>query len=273
MTVAATAQPPLPAVPGLEVEHSDVRAGGLSLHVAQAGEGPPLLMLHGWPQHWWMWRKVMPSLARRFRLVVPDLRGLGWSDAPEGPYDKQQLAVDAIALIDKLGLERVRIIGHDWGAVAAILLCEEAPERVERCLALSIPAPWSRAPDPRRLLGLLHMPFVSASDRMAPVVAEQVLRRGSRLTDEEVAVYVDVLRVPERRRASLAYYRTFLLHELPAAVRRPPGRPAVPLKLVGGGSDPVCRFERDVEFVRGVGHFLPEDRPDAVIGHALSFLG
>ena len=70
----------MPEIPG--VTHRDVKVNGLRIHVAEAGEGPPLLLLHGWPQHWWIWREVIPRLAPHHRLIMPDTRGFGWSEAP-----------------------------------------------------------------------------------------------------------------------------------------------------------------------------------------------
>src|SRR6059058_6686702 len=98
-----------PAVEGVEVTHRYVDIGGLRMHVAEAGEGEPLVMLHGWPQHWYLWRHQIPELSKRYRVICPDLRGFGWSDAPAGRYEKETLAADLIALLDALGLERVRL--------------------------------------------------------------------------------------------------------------------------------------------------------------------
>src|SRR3712207_1051413 len=119
-TVTSDTATAFPDVAGVGVEHHYVSARGLDFHVAEAGDGLPLVMLHGWPQHWWMWRYVMPRLADRFRLIAPDLRGFGWSDAPEGPYDKQTLADDVLAVLDELGVGRFRVMGHDWGAYVEI---------------------------------------------------------------------------------------------------------------------------------------------------------
>src|SRR5215510_124422 len=105
------------------VRHSYVDVPGVKLHVAEAGEGPPVLMLHGWPQHWWIWRKVIPDLARDHRVIAPDLRGFGWSEAPSGRYELQGFADDALALLDALDLDQVNLIGHDWGGYAGFLLC------------------------------------------------------------------------------------------------------------------------------------------------------
>jgi pimeloyl-ACP methyl ester carboxylesterase len=95
----------MPTVEG--VSHRWVEARGLRFHVAEAGSGKdPVLLLHGWPQHWYEWRNLMPALAM-------DLRGFGWSDAPRDGYEKENLAADVLAVLDELGLERVKLVGHD----------------------------------------------------------------------------------------------------------------------------------------------------------------
>ena len=261
-------QQALPEVPGLDVEHHFVSARGLDFHVAEAGEGLPLVLLHGWPQHWWMWRYVMPTLANRFRLIVPDLRGLGWSDAPDGPYDKLTLAEDVLAVLDEMGVGRFRLMGHDWGGYTSLLIAATAPERVERMIPMSFPPPWDRRPDPRRALGGAHIPFLAFTDRLVPTVARLALR-SSTLSEEDIEVYIERLRPDERRSATVGYYRQFVLHD---ARRGIPGvKPDVPMRYIGGAGDIVVRFSGGVEMIRGAGHFLPEDKPDAVIGHAMSF--
>jgi pimeloyl-ACP methyl ester carboxylesterase len=220
-----------------------------------------------------MWHKVLPELAKTHRCIAPDLRGLGWSDAPPTGYAKAQLAADVLALMDALELDRVPVVGHDWGAITALLMCEQAPERVSGCLALSVPAPWDTQPDPRRLVGLAHMPFLSApfAEKLVPQITWQLLRI-SGFTREEAEPYLRVLEDPARRRATVGYYRTFVTRELPALLRTPAHRPDVPVRLLGGRKDPVCRFSPSVQLVAGAGHFLPEDRPDVVIEHVRSFL-
>lgn len=103
------------------VHHRDVAVNGFRMHVAEAGEGPPVLLVHGWPQHWYAWRKVIPLLSADRRVLCPDLRGFGWSEAPPGRYDKQALADDLAALLDALELERVDLVAHDWGAWAGFV--------------------------------------------------------------------------------------------------------------------------------------------------------
>ena len=84
------------------------------MHVAEAGEGDPVLLLHGFPQHWWAWRGVIPRLAENHRVIVPDLRGAGWTDVPRTGYDRDQLVADVVALLDALEVDRVHVVAHDW---------------------------------------------------------------------------------------------------------------------------------------------------------------
>src|SRR3954462_2715481 len=101
------------------VSHAAVDVGGLRLHYAEAGGGEPLVLLHGWPQHWWEWRHVIAPLAERYRVICPDIRGLGWSEgrgigARMDDYSLRALTADLVGLLDALGLDRVRLVGHDW---------------------------------------------------------------------------------------------------------------------------------------------------------------
>jgi len=106
----------VPPVAG--VTHRYVNAGGVTLHVAEAGEGPPLLLLHGWPQHWWCWRHLIPRLAPQYRILAPDLRGWGFSDAPPGDYAKATLAADIVALLDAMIAIRffMKLLGASYSA-------------------------------------------------------------------------------------------------------------------------------------------------------------
>ena len=116
-------------------------ARGLRFHVAEAGAGEPIVLLHGWPQHWWIWRHLVPLLAPHARLVMIDLRGFGWSDAPPGGYDKQTLADDLLAVLDALGLERVGLDRPRLGRM------ERLPGLPGRARALrGVPRPRRPAP-------------------------------------------------------------------------------------------------------------------------------
>jgi pimeloyl-ACP methyl ester carboxylesterase len=278
------------------VRHRFVDVAGLRVHVAEAGAGEPVLLQHGWPQHWWMWRFVIPPLAGRYRVICPDLRGHGWTDAPPGGYEKERLAADLLGLLDALELGRVRLLAHDWGAFAGFLACLRAPERFSHFLALSILHPWPTAerPDPRRLARLWYQAALAA-----PVVGQALVRRlafvrrvlqggraAGRWTEDELELYAGRFREPARAQATVALYRSFLARELgPLLAGRYRDRSlSVPTRLVVGAADPVFAGDRlrgyedhaddmEVEWLRGLGHFVPEEDPAAVSARALSFLG
>lgn len=267
---------PMPEVAG--VTHRRVRAGDVELHVAEAGDGPPLVLVHGWPQHWYIWRHVIGPLSATHRVICPDLRGLGWSDAPRGDYRKATLAGDLLALLDALGIERTHLVGHDWGGWSSYLLAMRAPERIEKLLALSIAPPWFRAHRGPRTVAfasyqlLLSTPVLGqAVLRTQPGFVERLIRLGSTnqaaFTDEELRGYSRVLQEPDRAAATTALYRTFLLRELNGRGAMHP--PAVPHRLLIGERDPLRAAtgigRDDAELVPGAGHFLPEEAPDAVL--------
>ncbi|MCW3031870.1 MAG: hypothetical protein QOK19_826 [Solirubrobacteraceae bacterium] len=270
----------IPSLPG--VSHEFVDVDSLRMHVALAGaeDAPPLLLVHGWPQNWWAWREVIGELATDFRVIAPDLRGHGWTEAPEGGYEKEQLASDMLGLLDALGLERVSWVGHDWGGWTGFLAALRAPQRLERLLALCIPHPWA-TPHPRQLALLAYQLPISLpalGTRLAGPLSRAILqsgRHGKRLAAGDLELFAE--HIPGR--VSLAMYRTFLTRELPASVRaRPPGPLLVDTTLLVGEQDIVTKGSSPgavsgqprlkVEIVPGVAHWVPEQRPDTVIDWA-----
>lgn len=287
---------PIPHVEG--VDHDFVDAGGLRMHVAQAGDrsAEPLLLLHGWPQHWYMWRNQIPALSQHFRVIAPDLRGLGWTDAPPRGYDKETLAADVLNLLDALGLDKVKLLAHDWGAWAGFLMCMRSPERFEHFMGLNIPPPWGE-PTARKLAGSWRFWYqlVNASPWLGQKVVQPGARSWGRIlsarrpgTWDKIAVdsFTAQFAEPARARASQLIYRTFVTREFLKVARGGYNhtRMKVPTRVLFGVDDfaiPKAFLEGDhsryaddfaVEFVDGCGHFIAEEQPELVTNRALEFL-
>ena len=282
--------------PPLEgVEHRFVELDGLRVHVAEAGAGEPVVLQHGWPQHWWAWRALIPPLAQRYRVVCPDLRGQGWSDAPSSGYDREQLATDLLGVLDALGLERVRLVGHDWGGFAGFLACLREPDRFSHLVALGILHPWPQRTglDPRPLLRAWYQVLLSA-----PVLGQQLTQRlgfveaalkASRASGEwtpaELAAFSERFRDPRRARATVSLYRTWLTRELApllAGAYRD-RRLTVPTRLLIGTKDGIFKGnsmrgyeehadDMQLEWLPGAGHWLPEEVPELVLDRLDEFL-
>jgi pimeloyl-ACP methyl ester carboxylesterase len=296
MNETQPAATPLPEIPG--VTHRRVQANGIGFHIAEAGpeqSGAPILLLHGWPQHWLVWRSVIPLLASQRRVICLDLRGFGWSDAPRGRYAKEELADDVIAVLDALELERVDLVAHDWGAWIGFLMCIEHPERIGRYLALNIITPWADArPSLSATLGLWRLWYQVAL--ATPVLGETLLRRtdfvkrlittGAVHRDAWSAADLEsfsaVLREPARAAASTRLYRTFLLRELVPFVngRYRGRRSTVPTVLLHGTRDvaidhrnlgdwPTWADDMSLELREDSGHFIAEELPEVVAARAL----
>jgi pimeloyl-ACP methyl ester carboxylesterase len=281
----------MPDVEGFR--HRDVDAAGLRFHVAEAGSGDPVVMLHGWPQHWYAWRKVAPLLAEDRRVICPDLRGFGWSDAPPGAYDKRTLAGDVLALLDALELERVDLVGHDWGAWAGFRLCLDHPERFGHYLALNMYTPWPDPPSPAALPVVLRLWYqavlatpglgralIRRTDFVRRLITAGAVHRDA-WTDEDLEAFASVLREPARAQASVRLYRTFLLREMwPFAMGADRGRRlTVPTLLLHGKRDLAIDHRRlgrwrehaddmAVELRDDSGHFIAEELPELVAERA-----
>jgi pimeloyl-ACP methyl ester carboxylesterase len=125
-----------------EITHRQVQTNGISMHIAEAGEGRPVILLHGFPELWYSWRRVMPRLADAgYHVVAPDQRGYGQTDAPAEvtDYDMDHLMGDVIGLLDALGEEKAIFIAHDWGAFVLWQLALMHPGRIEGMVAISVP--------------------------------------------------------------------------------------------------------------------------------------
>lgn len=292
---------PYPEMPHVDgVSHRDVIANGVRLHVAEAGSpgADPLVMLHGWPQHWWEWRELIPPLAERYRVICPDLRGFGWSEAPPGRYEPEVFAADLLALLDRLELDRVRLIGHDWGGLASFILCLRHPERVHRYLALNIIHPWLRLRPSLALRGgprlwyqaVMAVPGVSPAlmPRATGFINRRIVKTSGDPSCWEggvIETFTDQIREPDRGRAFSALYRWSLSPRGVLAMARGRYRDmrlTTPTLLLHGTEDFAIHpdaladwedhaDDMRVELVPGTGHYIADERPELVLERALEF--
>jgi len=284
---------PFPTVDG--IRHSFVEIGGPTVHVAEAGIGDPVLALHGFPQHWYAWRHVIPRLADDYHLICPDRRGAGWSDAPRSGYSTEAGVDDLLALMDALGLERVRLIGHQSGAWIGFNACLRAPERFSHFLALNMIHPW---PAQRSLVlgawrqwytALIEYPGLGAWVlRTKPGLVRYLLRHGvtdpSIWTAGDLDEFVAVTQEPARARAGQAMHWQFVLHDIPRLATRHyrHARLIVPTRLLFGAEDfavsprvlaggEAHADDLRITVVPGVGQLIVDERPDVVADAARSF--
>ncbi|UWF77042.1 MULTISPECIES: alpha/beta fold hydrolase [Microbacterium] len=275
-----TWSPPLPDAPGFE--HRMVDTPGLRTHIATIGTGDPVLMLHGFPQHWWQWRRIGPRLAAAgYRVICPDLRGSGWTEADEQGYRRETMLHDVVALLDALGLPRVRVVSHDLGSVVAGQLAYAHAERVRSAVQLSVP-PGFMIFTPKLLPAFRHMP------RMLRHREGASLRwvfggpwTATPMTDETIDGYLRVHSRPEVSRAVRALYRGMVIPEVMRLSRgdykrmrlHPPtlaafGREDGPFReeivrrICREADRRADRFE--LAFVEGAAHFMTDDAPDEV---------
>lgn len=291
--------PSLPVVS--DVEHRWVDVDGVRLHVAEAGTRhrgpwrPSLLLIHGWPQHWFCWRHVIPVLAQTHHVVALDLRGAGWSDVPDGveAYDKRVIADEVARAIELLGLERPVLVGHDWGAWVSLLVGSRHRGIARGVVAAAIVAPW--APLPRReLWRFAYQPIAGGPvgaylhRGFGQVMLKAIFRlgaaRGFRWSPTERREYLARFRDPARARAGAALYRRFLTAEIASVVHGTYADPVddVPVLFLPGRGDMVLapRLVRLAEGpanvrvteIGGTGHWIPEERPADLIGHVRDFV-
>jgi hypothetical protein len=149
-----------------------VDANGLRMHAVIGGDGPPLLLIHGWPQTWYAWRLVMPTLARDFQVIAVDQRGIGLTDKPQGGYDTGSQADDMVALMQALGHRRFAVYGTDTGMPIAYALAADHRDRVKRLVVSEASLPGVAPSPPLFLPPLLnerlwHIPFNRTADAAA----------------------------------------------------------------------------------------------------------
>lgn len=281
---------PIP-VGGDQLDHRFTTVDGLRFHYVTAGreDTPPLVLLAGFPESWYAWRRVMPSLASRFRVIAPDLPGQGDSDKPLDGYDTGTLARRIHGLLGQLGLTRYGLAAHDIGAWVALPYALTYPDEVERLALLDAGIPGVTLPDllpatPDRGWKTWHFAFHTVPDLPEMLIAgreraylDWFLRRKvadpRSIGDTDLDEYLRVFTLPGALRAGLAFYRAVGLSAAQNRALVAAGKLPMPVLAVSADQGsipdmaaPLRAYADDVrgETIANSGHFIPEEQPEAV---------
>jgi pimeloyl-ACP methyl ester carboxylesterase len=259
------------------------------------GKGPPLLLVHGWPQNWYAWRLVMPPLARDFEVIAPDQRGIGLTDKPQSGYDPGTLANDLVALMDALGHERFAVVGTDTGLPISYALAADYPDRVERVVLAEVPGPPGAVPSPpfflpEQLNNKLWHITVNRLDKLNEQLAvgredlyfgyEFAIQASTKLPDNVVEYYISLLTNPDSLRGTFAFYREWdtMMAQNAERAKRP-----LTMSVLGIGGETSHAEEvgnamkslaNDVQsaVIPGAGHWFAEEAPEETVTVLTTFL-
>ncbi|HEY0025068.1 MAG TPA: alpha/beta hydrolase [Longimicrobium sp.] len=275
--------------------HHEAVVNNVRLHWVQAGEGPLVILLHGFPQFWWAWRWQIPALAAAgYRVVAPDLRGYNLSEKPArvAAYRIEQLMADVVGLVRHLGVDKAHVVGHDWGGVIAWWMGMLAPAQVDRLVILNAPHPRAFARELMTPDQMLRSWYAAAFQ--LPILPEAAFRRGDfallerifrgeavrpgAFSDQDIQLYREAAARPGAIKAMLDYYRAAARHSSPRSRRI-----ALPTLVIWGDRDPALSVRLThglqkwvpdirVEHLPEASHWVMEEFPDRVNELLLGFL-
>lgn len=276
------------------VEHHFQALADCTVHYVTAGHGPPLVLLHGWPQTCYAWRKVIPRLARRHRVIAPDLRGLGDSSRPQDGFDKRTVARDVAGLLQQhLGIDEAYVVGHDWGGPVAFALAAFHPGLVRRLVMLDAAVPGDGSGTFSQHGRRWHHAFHQTPELPEQLIAgrediyygwfyEHYGYVEGAISAEDAAEYLRTYANAETARTGLAYYRTIDSDIATNGEYLQDHRLAMPVLAIGGarafgrGDETLASLRRvgtDVSggVIEDCGHWIPEEQPDRIAAEMLRF--
>jgi pimeloyl-ACP methyl ester carboxylesterase len=279
-----------------EVDHHHADLGDVRLHYVTAGAGFPVVLLHGWPQSWYEWRHIIPGLADRFRVIAPDLRGLGDSSRPTDGYDKKTVGHDIWRLVSEaLGIGEFYLVGHDWGGPTAYAVAAAHPQAVRKLVILDVTIPGDGSQNISQGGRRWHHAFHQTLDLPEALVAgrEDIYlgwfyrtygARPDAISERDVAEYLRVYRQPGALRAGFSYYRAISRDIADNAARLARSKLPMPVLALGGDCswgrglevvESLRRMAADVQggVIENCGHWVPEEQPGELLRRLLAFFG
>lgn len=284
----------------MDLRRQTLRVNGVRIHFGTVGQGPPVVLLHGWPQTGLMWRKVLPRWASHYTLIVPDLRGYGESDRPPSGYDKRTMAEDIRGVLRRLGYREAALVGHDRGARVAYRWALDHPEEVRALVVLDIIPTGEvfRRVDAQVARRYFHWFFFLLPDLPEHLLGQDlpgflrwVFRTAAHnragIEPEAEEAYIRACSVPGSLRAMLADYRAgwevdrvrdWEDMEAGRRIQAPTlalwGEEGAVPQLWPDAPDIWRRWCREVETgaVSGSGHFIPEEQPHLLAERVEAFL-
>ena len=281
-------------------EHRTATVNGISIHYVVQGSGPPVVLLHGWPEFWYAWRRQIPVLAEHFTVIAPDMRGFGYSDKPLTGYSTRSAASDMYELTTGLGHTSVKLVAHDIGGRVAHRYALDHPDAVEMLAILdNTPALQQLGPQPVQVIrerwhSYFHQQF-DLPERLIQGNEEIYLRHIFRdwsvnkylFTDEEVAEYVRAYSQPGALRGGFNYYRAAAYEDPPDWQADAERQLPIPMLFLWGsrrgrtseafGSGPLEEWRKFFPNAQGkllgdYGHFLQTEAPELVNRELVAFL-
>ena len=268
--------------------HHTASVNGIKLHYVIGGHGPPVVLLHGWPETWYAWHKVMPTLARNYTVIAPDLRGLGDSSKPTTGYDGKTVTEDIHQLVTKLGYKTIFLVGHDIGTQVAYSYAAAHPTEVKKLAVMELTIPGFAPPGrPPIWWGIFHQvpdvpeALVQGKEMIyLPWFYRGLAYNPAAITQADINEYVSHYAAPGGMRAGFEYYRAFPQDAI-QNMNYSKTKLTMPVLAMGGGYIPVLGgnitmpsivygMQQLAQNVQGIkvpnsGHFIPEERSDFVI--------
>src|SRR5215204_2410490 len=276
-------------IDNMTFSHNTASVNGIQLHYVIGGQGDPVVLLHGWPETWYEWHKVMPALAKNYTVIAPDLRGLGDSSKPVTGYDGKTLAEDIYQLVTQLGFKTIFLVGHDIGSFVVYPYAAAHPTEVEKLVVMEVPPPitgffpppsiplwwiiFHQTPDvPEALVQGKEMTYLSW-------FYQNLAYNPAAITQADINEYVSHYSAPGGMHAGFEYYRAIPQDAIQNENYSKTNLTMLVLALGAGyipafGGNPNTAAENGMKMlaqnVTGIivpnsGHFIQEEQPDVVV--------